>query len=203
MREPPVARRVLVPGRQFDFGAADWEARGEVPPRHVATRAYELDAYELTEPGDDPARAASGLDRDEARAACAARGGRLPTDDEWLAAAALHRYPWGDTGLVCRRAAWGLEHGPCARGATTPDTVGAHPDGQSADGVFDLTGNVAEWVETASGRRAGARRQLRRRLCRKLAQLVFAGGEPHRTRRPRGRALRVRCGAEGVTACRP
>lgn len=152
---PVVSLRVLIPARQFDFGASDWEARGTVAARRVETHAFALDAYELTR-GDlgldgDPARAVGGLSRDEARAHCQARGGRLPTDDEWLAAAATHRYPWGDTGLVCRRAAWGLEHGPCARGADGPDTVGAHPDGRSPEGVHDLTGNVAEWVETTSG----------------------------------------------------
>src|SRR5580704_15949037 len=56
------------------------------------------------------------------------------------------RYPWGDTGAVCRRGAWGLEAGPCASGADGPDTVGAHPDGDSPLGLHDLAGNVAEWV---------------------------------------------------------
>ncbi len=147
--------RASIPARQFEFGASDWEARGAVPSRRIETAAFALDVYELTVADvggeGDPARAAAGLSRDEARAACARRGGRLPSDDEWLAAAAVRRYPWGDTGLVCRRAAWGLAHGPCARGATGPDTVGSHPDGRSPEGVHDLTGNVAEWVETPSG----------------------------------------------------
>src|SRR5438552_3017582 len=56
------------------------------------------------------------------------------------------RYPWGDTGAVCRRAAWGLANGPCATKGRSPDTVGAHPDGASRMGVFDMAGNVAEWV---------------------------------------------------------
>lgn len=152
---PVVPMRAAIPARHFDFGATDWEARGAVASRRVDTDAFALDVYELTaaevRQDGDPARAAAGLTRSEARAACARKGGRLPTDDEWLAAAAVHRYAWGDTGLVCRRAAWGLAHGPCARGATGPDTVGAHPDGVSVDGVHDLTGNVAEWVETPSG----------------------------------------------------
>ena len=107
----------------------------------------------------DGARAASNLDLERARSLCAARGGRLPTEDEWIAAAATEkgrRYPWGDTGLVCRRAAFGLESGPCAQGATGPDTVGAHPDGDGALGIHDLAGNVAEWVEPRS---EGARGQ--------------------------------------------
>ena len=103
--------------------------------------------------GRDVGRAASYVTLDEARAICAAHGGRLPTEDEWIVAAAgdkPRRYPWGDTGAVCRRAAWGLTRGPCANGATGPDTVGAHPDGATPLGIEDLAGNVAEWVETAA-----------------------------------------------------
>ena len=72
----------------------------------------------------------------------------MPTDAEWLAAAHAEaaRYPWGDTGAVCRRAAWGLFSGPCANGADGPDSVGAHPSGSTIDGVHDLGGNVSEWV---------------------------------------------------------
>lgn len=153
----PAGARVAIAARRFEFGSSDWEARGEVAARTVQTAAFWLDRHELTRAdldpaAADPARAAAGLSRDEARALCTRRGGRLPSDDEWLAAAAGKRYPWGDTGLVCRRAAWGLVHGPCAQGASGPDTVGAHPDGASSEGVQDLTGNVAEWVETADGR---------------------------------------------------
>jgi formylglycine-generating enzyme required for sulfatase activity len=91
------------------------------------------------------------MTRREAERFCEAHGGRLPTEDEWIVAAVSamnppRRYPWGDTGAVCRRAAWGLKDGPCARGTGGPDTVGAHPDGDSPLGLHDLAGNVAEWV---------------------------------------------------------
>lgn len=139
----------------FEIGPSDWEAEGRVAPRTVRVAAFAIDAFEATVakvegvPSPDGARAASGLSRGDAARYCAARGGRLPTDDEWLAASAgarVRRYPWGDTGAVCRRGAWGLERGPCAQGAREPDTVGAHPDGATPDGIHDLAGNVAEWV---------------------------------------------------------
>jgi formylglycine-generating enzyme required for sulfatase activity len=152
--------RVLIPAATSQFGPTDWEATGSVAQRTVHTQAFRIDAFEVTRDawgnvGDgDPARAASGMTRNEASAFCLRRGGRLPTEDEWIAAASTsagntHRYPWGDTGAVCRRAAWGLSTGPCGKGADGPDTVGAHPDGDSIRGLHDLAGNVAEWVSPA------------------------------------------------------
>lgn len=156
---------VEVPATTVIVGPADWEAEGRVEPRTVRVERFALDRLEVTVgracshglfsgahfcDAKDPARAASGVSFAEARAFCRSKGGRLPTDDEWLAAAGgdrPRRYPWGDTGAVCRRAAWGLDSGPCGHGAEGPDTVGAHPEGMTPLGIHDLAGNVAEWVE--------------------------------------------------------
>jgi formylglycine-generating enzyme required for sulfatase activity len=151
------------------IGPSDWEAEGRVRPRVIQTRAFDIDRFEVSVghlrsascpvaivkrfEGSDPARAAFGISLPEARALCTLFGGRLPTEDEWIVAAAgdtPRRYPWGDTGAVCRRAAWGLVNGPCGKGALGPDTVGAHADGATPLGVHDLAGNVAEWVETGA-----------------------------------------------------
>jgi formylglycine-generating enzyme len=159
-------RRVIVAAASIPVGPSDWEAEGRVAPRTIHVQAFQIDAFEVTrgrwrdgrdghdaapEPDPDAARAESGMTRDAAAAFCASRGGRLPTEDEWIVAAAsavnpARRYPWGDTGAVCRRASWGLVDGPCATTGTGPDTVGAHPDGDSPLGIHDLAGNVAEWV---------------------------------------------------------
>jgi formylglycine-generating enzyme required for sulfatase activity len=161
---------VRVPATSVLIGPSDWEAEGRVRPRTVKAGPFDIDRFEVSIghigcekcppklatrlAGRDVARAASYVALDEAREVCAARGGRLPTEDEWIVAAAgekPRRYPWGDTGAVCRRAAWGLTRGPCGNGATGPDTVGAHPDGATPLGIHDLAGNVAEWVETPGG----------------------------------------------------
>jgi formylglycine-generating enzyme required for sulfatase activity len=166
--EAPDAR-VLVPAATLQLGPSDWEAEGRVSPRSVHAEAFRIDAFEVTSgqwggaaPGDG-ARAASGMTRDEAASFCARKspGGRLPTEDEWIVAAvaggaALPRYPWGETGAVCRRAAWGLGAGPCASDARGPDTVGAHPSGDSPLGLHDLAGNVAEWVAGTPGAKGGS-----------------------------------------------
>jgi formylglycine-generating enzyme required for sulfatase activity len=172
--DSPERSVVRVPATAVLIGPSDWEAEGRVRPRTVRAGPFDLDRFEVsigharcpTCPpkviarlaGRDAARAASYVALDEARAICAARGGRLPTEDEWIVAAAgdkPRRYPWGDTGAVCRRAAWGLTRGPCGKAATGPDTVGSHPDGATPLGLHDLAGNVAEWVEVPGGCDAG------------------------------------------------
>lgn len=149
--------RISIPATHLVIGASDWEAEGLVAPREVDVAAFAIDALEVSRgeidpTGGDHARAANRIGREDAQSFCSARGGRLPTDDEWTAAAAGaghpgRRYPWGDTGAVCRRAAWGLLHGPCEESSLAgPDTIGAHPDGSTTTGIHDLAGNVAEWV---------------------------------------------------------
>jgi formylglycine-generating enzyme required for sulfatase activity len=151
----PAGRMILVPETHLVIGPSDWEAEGRVPPRAIDVHPFYLDAYEApVGEGPDPARALAGLSFAEAAAYCAARGKRLPTEDEWIAAAAgptARRYPWGDTGAVCRRAAWGLTTGPCARASSGPDSIGAHPDGKTPLGLEDMAGNVAEWVVSRGG----------------------------------------------------
>lgn len=75
-------------------------------------------------------------------------GKRLPTSQEWQKACGGkegHPFPWG------------LQFDPmrCAWMATQkPVQVDAFPEGQSAHGLFNMSGNVWEWVtDTAGGRR--------------------------------------------------
>lgn len=164
--------RVRVPAARVTIGPSDWEAEGRVAPRTIETPVFYIDAFEATVAkvagaARDGARAASGLSREEASSYCASRGGRLPTDDEWIVAASgagdggtrsVPRYAWGDTGAVCRRAAWGLARGPCSSVGDGPDTVGAHPSGDGALGLHDLAGNVAEWVVDPAHRDVGIAR---------------------------------------------
>lgn len=143
--------RVSIAAGELHVVPNDWQAEGRVEVRVVSLPAFALDRTEVRRAsGDEPDLPLTGLDAPSAEAWCEQRGGRLPTVDEWTFAASGRegrRYPWGQTGLVCRRAVYGLRRGPCAVSERAgPDAVGSRPDGASPEGLLDMVGNVAEWA---------------------------------------------------------
>jgi serine/threonine-protein kinase len=159
---------VLVPAGAFEMGSNNGDS-DEMPVHTVTLDDYYIDQYEVTnalykacvDAGVcDPPVNTSSFTRDsyfgnsqyddypvirvswyDAKAYCEWRGVRLPTEAEWEKAARGtdgRTYPWGE-GIDCTKA----NYGGCVDDTTA---VGSYPDGASPYGLFDMAGNVWEWV---------------------------------------------------------
>ena len=167
---PPPQRPVgmaLVPAGGYTVGGGSGR-----PTRTVTLPAFYVDSTEVTvasyqryltaagiampwrqrPPDDWPA---TGILWSEAQRYCAARGARLPTEDEWEAAARGpdgHRYPWGD--------AWARGRANAGGASDTLLPVGGFPLGRSFVGALDMVGNAWEWVDADTVTRGGQVRHV-------------------------------------------
>ncbi|MFO7178517.1 MAG: SUMF1/EgtB/PvdO family nonheme iron enzyme [Pseudomonadota bacterium] len=190
--------KIELPGGVLPPGAADWQRAPSSEPIEVAPFAIdrgEVTVWRYAEcvakkackelPGTpEPGLPVTGLPPEEAERFCRFAKGRLPTAAEWRFAASGsegRRFPWGFTGLVCRRAAFGLEQGPCSHSGTGPDLVGARPDGATPEGVLDLSGNVAEWTRDPDGRYRARGGSYRSRVAAELVTAAVESPDPRAT----------------------
>jgi formylglycine-generating enzyme required for sulfatase activity len=85
------------------------------------------------------------VDWSNAQSYCQWAGGKLPTEAEWEKAARGtdgRSFPWGNE-ITCNQANAGMI-GCSLAGDTAP--VGSYPEDISPYGVYDMAGNVNEWV---------------------------------------------------------
>jgi formylglycine-generating enzyme required for sulfatase activity len=159
---------VQIPEGPFTMGSADGDP-DETPEHQVYLKTFYIDKKEVTQaeydrflgmtkrqrPGfpvfeDDQAKIlkpglpAIGVSWSDAEAYCRWAGKRLPTEAEWEKAGrgeGKRRYAWGDEFVPGQANLDGKEDG--YQYLAPP---GALEAGRSPYGVYDMTGNVAEWV---------------------------------------------------------
>jgi formylglycine-generating enzyme required for sulfatase activity len=130
---------------RFEVSVAEYErcvgaGRCEPRPSSEATRRFDRADYPV-----------SRVSWNDAAAYCSFRGARLPTEAEFERAArgaSDRRYPWGNLFNV-----WASNHGrfgwdvtDATDGHAELAPIGSYPAGVTPEGVYDLAGNVAEWV---------------------------------------------------------
>ena len=156
---------VTIPAGEFQMGSNNSD--DEKPVHTVYLDEYQIGKYEITnrqyaqcaEAGiclgkeytaDKALHPVVTVTWHDAKKFCEWVGGRLPTEAEWEKAASWddemktkRTYPWGET-IDCSHANYGGFDG-CV-GDTTP--VGSYESGKSSYGLYDMAGNVWEWVSS-------------------------------------------------------
>ncbi len=158
---------VLVPAGEFMMGSMDGDP-DEKPAHRIHVDGFYMDKYEVTvkqyaeflreEGGDRPLdwqtmnktanqnRPVMGVDWAEAARYCKWAGKRLPTEAEWEKAARgtdSRLYPWGNDPPTPLHANYGKKEWGNHE-ALAP--VGKLENGKSPYGIYDMAGNVWEWV---------------------------------------------------------
>jgi sulfatase modifying factor 1 len=130
---------------RFEVRVTDYErcvavGRCEPRPTSEATRRF-----------DRPDFPVSRVNWHDAESYCAFVGARLPTEAEFERAARGapgRRYPWGDlfNAHASNHGRFGWDITDDSDGFAELAPVGSFPSGVTPEGVYDLAGNVSEWV---------------------------------------------------------
>ena len=155
---PSAQGMVNIPSGAYEIGKAPTDGF-HTSPQSISLPSFWIDQYQVTNAQyqlyvdtgapppeiwpSDPNHPVRGVTWDQANAYCGWKNKRLPTEAQWEAAgrgpgAAPQLYPWGNDVTAGGQA------------LLLPDQntyqVGTQPFNKSISGVFDMVGNVWEWV---------------------------------------------------------
>ena len=155
-----------VPAGEFIMGSS-----AEGPEHAVFVDAFYIDKHETTirrygtfleatkrsepfywsevQPARDGDRPVIGVDWSDAEAYCRWAGKRLPTEAEWEKAARgadKRKYPWGSEEPNSLFTNFNGDGKRSWQGVSTLSPVGSFEAGKSPYGLYDMAGNVWEWV---------------------------------------------------------
>jgi formylglycine-generating enzyme required for sulfatase activity len=169
-KPPAETPMVLIPEGPFEMGAAGTQALEDERPRHrVMLDAFMMDVHEVTtaqygtfltatgwavpwlwetvSPVLHSDRPVIGVDWHDADAYCRWKGKRLPTEAEWEKAARGvdgRLYPWGNQVPTKEVANFALGARFSYSQVLMP--VQSYESGRSPFGLYQMAGNVGEWV---------------------------------------------------------
>ncbi len=160
----PLNRAILIEGGTFMSGSDDWDtivapgspySKRDEYPRPRTVPSFWMQEHEVTNeeyrrfdaghafPVGEERRPVVNVTWREAMAYAVSVGGSLPTEAQWEFAARGvegRTYPWGNAEPTCEQ----VHYRSCDPGR--PIEVMARPEGATPEGIYDLAGNVAEWV---------------------------------------------------------
>jgi formylglycine-generating enzyme required for sulfatase activity len=124
-------------------------ATGHRAPENCCDPRYNIWGEKTPLPGTDELPVIN-VSWEDAAAFCKWVGGRLPTEAEWEKAARGtdgRKYPWGNEPVTGNRANYGIENVTFWDGPATLAKRDQYEFGKSPYGVYEMAGNVWEWVQ--------------------------------------------------------